>query len=246
MKDGEKVQLRKTSIVLLALLVAAMTMVPMVSATGIQAAGAPTGSADGVIDASLKGIVTHPDPYTYVFTGKTDDKTASVNHLMENLNKKAKTEAKSAAAVAASTPVSGTNSASLPLFGSSIFQRTSLTGSYSGGWTSPYSKYVSGTLLSNWQGTSPYYADKITLSSQVSASGVGVSLSMPGGSMGYQDIGGNRLAYSDYWTNAYAVTHSYSNFLAQSWATIPSIQESDAGTFRFSYSDYTVNTYVPV
>ncbi|ABS54883.1 conserved hypothetical protein [Methanoregula boonei 6A8] len=232
----------KTGVMLLALLLAAMAMVPMVNAADIQAADAHQASSDAVIDSSLKGIVIQTDPYTYVFTGKTDNKTASVDHLMTNLNKKTK----SVATASSGTPVSGANSASLPLFGSSIYQRTTITGSYDGGWTSPYSKYVSGNLLSNWQGTSPYYADKITLASQVSASGVGVSISMPGGSMGYQDIGGNRLAYSDYWTNAYAVTHSYTNFLAQSWATIPSIQESDSGTFRFSYSDYTVNTYVSV
>ena len=232
----------KISVVLLALLLAAMAMVPIVSAAETQADDALQVSADGVIDASLKGIVTQPDPYTYVFTGKTDDKTASVNHLMANLNKKTM----SAASVRSGTPISGSNSATLPLFGSSIWQRTQISGTKDGGWTSPYTKTINGNLVSNWQGNNPYYANKITLSSLISASGVGVSIGMPGGSMGYQDIGGNRLQYSDYWTNAYAVSHSYSNFLAQSWATVPSVAESDSGTFRFSYSDYTVNTYVSV
>ncbi|MDD5143113.1 hypothetical protein [Methanoregula sp.] len=229
----------KISVVLLALLLAAM--VPIVSAAEAQADDALKVSNDGVIDASLKGIVTQPDPYTYVFTGKTDDKTASVNHLIENLNKKTMN-----AAVKSGTPISGSNTATMPLFGSSIWQRTQVSGTKDGGWISPYTKTINGNLVSNWQGSSPYYADKITLSSLISASGVGVSISMPGGSMGYQDIGGNRLSYSDYWTTAYAVSHSYSNFLAQSWATVPSVAESDSGTFRFSYSDYTVNTYVSV
>lgn len=240
-RGNENMSNMKLSVILLTLLLAAMAMVPIVSAAETQAADALQVSANGVIDASLKGIVTQPDPYTYVFTGKTDDKTGAVNHLITNLNKKTMS-----AVVKSGTPVSGSNTATMPLFGSSIWQRTQVSGSYDGGWTSPYSKTINGNLVSNWQGSSPYYADKITLSSLISASGVGVSISMPGGSMGYQDIGGNRLQYSDYWTNAYAVSHSYSNFLAQSWATVPSIAESDSGTFRFSYSDYTVNTYVSV
>jgi hypothetical protein len=232
-------QLPKISVVLLALLLAAMAIVPCVNAAEIQSADAPLVSADGVIDASLKGIVTQPDPYTYVFTGKTDDKTASVNHLMANLNKKTMSTA-----VKSGTPVSGSNTATMPLFGSSIWQRTQVSGTKEVGL--PSTKTVNGNIVTNWQGSSPYYADKITLTSQVSASGVGVSFSILGAGAGYQDIGGNTFRYSDFWTNAYAVTHSYSNFQASSWAVVPSIGESDSGTFRFSYSDYTVNTYVSV
>jgi hypothetical protein len=230
----------KIGVMLLALLLAAMTMVPMVSAEEMQAADALQASSDAVIDSSLNGTVTQPDPYTYVFTGKTDNKTASVNHLMANLNKKTK----SAAAVKSGTPVSGTNSATMPVLGSSIWQRTQVSGTKVIDFLS--TKTVNGNLVTNWQGSTPYFADKITLTSQVTASGLDVSFSMLGASAGYQDIGGNTLRYSDYWTNAYAVTHSYSNFQAQSWTVVPSISESDSGTFRFSYSDYTVNTYVSV
>ena len=225
--------LQKMGVVLLALLLAAMAMVPMVSAEEML-------DADAVIDSSLEEIVTQPDPYTYVFTGKTNDKTASVNHLMANLNKKTK----STAAVKSGTPVSGTNTATMPVLGSSIWQRTQVTGTKEIGL--PNTKTVNGDVVTNWQGSSPYYADKITLTSQVSASGIGVSFSMLGAGAGYQDIGGNTFRYSDFWTNAYAVAHRYSNFFASSWAVVPSVAESDSGTFRFSYSDYTVNTYVSV
>ena len=233
-------RLNKLSVVLLALLLAAMAIVPMVSADEIQASDALQASSNAVIDSSLNGIVTQPDPYTYVFTGITDNKTASVNHLMANLNKKTK----SAAAVKSGTRVSGTNSATTPVLGSSIWQRTQVSGTKEIGLLN--TKTVNGNLVTNWQGSSPYYADKITLTSQVTASGLGVSFGMQGASAGYQDIGGNTLRYSDFWTSAYAVTHSYSNFQARSWSVVPTISESDSGTFRFSYSDYTVNTYVSV
>ncbi|PAV12770.1 hypothetical protein ASJ81_05720 [Methanosarcina spelaei] len=99
-----------------------------------------------------------------------------------------------------------------------------------------------GTTQATWYSSSPYYANRVTLNSQVSFSGVTISLSLPSGA-GFSSSG-STATYTGIWNNVHgAVTHTYQNLQADGLGIFDEDQ-SDSATFRFGSTDYTVNTHI--
>lgn len=226
---------RKFGHLLLALLLAGMAIV-----VGVNAAPDTTGTANSFqIPAELKGIVTTPDPNTIVISGNGENKQAIIDKLSTVKQSKAVT-------TATTSTLSGHNEASRQVLGSSIRSISDISGYNDPFWVIPYNKYASGSQKAYWYGTNPYNANRITLNSRITATGIGASLSFMGVSGGFTPTSGNSASYTGVWNNVWNVQHSYSNFRATSWAGMPGISQSDSSTFRFGTSDYTLFTYVNI
>lgn len=98
-----------------------------------------------------------------------------------------------------------------------------------------------GTTEAQWWGSSPANADKITLTSTVTFSGMYISISLPAGA-GFSSSGSSAV-YTGTWYNEDEVTHIYQNLEAQG-LNIYDEDQYDSATFRFSNTDYTLNTHI--
>ena len=209
----------------LGVLLAAMLLVSIMFAPSVSA-------------QSDKNKIKQIDPYTYVADNKVSDKKKFLDKNEPLIDQKHNI---STGQVTSQAENSGNDRATQNLLGSYIEGKTYFHGILDSELTT-VTFTGDGYTKGYWWGSNPYYADRITLGSQVVISGISVTLSVPP-SAGFS-VSDNTATYSGSWDNVYWAAHYYSNLVATSNIAITDQDQYDGETFRFGNEDYTLYTHV--
>ncbi|MDY0388197.1 MAG: hypothetical protein RBT65_13970 [Methanolobus sp.] len=225
---------------LTAMLLVSMAFAPAVSATENSSEKVMNESHFLDVDRmpdELVDNVEQVDAHTFVFRNKVDDKKEFIA-AWESYETEIKDDRATTRYVTRED--SGSDTSTRDLYDSYLEGET-----YFHGHRTDYvisQEFVGdGHTKAKWYGSNPYYADKITLDSQVKTRGVSVSLSIPL-SAGFS-ISGDTATYSGEWDDAWSVAHYYQDLEATA-LSITDEDQNDAEKFRFGTQDYILNTHV--
>ncbi|VVB56115.1 Uncharacterised protein [uncultured archaeon] len=180
------------------------------------------------------------DPYTYVVDKKVPDKKKFLDKIEPIIDREHNVSSSTGQVTSQDFDTSKSNTYSQNVLGSSIEGRTYAHGVQQSGWQATYTG--DGYTKGYWWGSNPYYADRITLGSQVVVHGISVTVSVPP-SIGFS-VSGDTATYSGSWDNEWAAIHYYNNLVGTSNWALTGSDQYDSETFRFGNTDYTLYTHV--